>query len=326
MSENQITATQDAGLYEKQIEAISLHKKILANGQIAAEALVEFSKDLKQMRDSKLYLQLGLKSFDVYCEQAVHIGQRQAYKFIKALDEFGEQKLIENAGLGITKLAALATLCSEDREELMEQENVAQLSTRELEDKIAEYKKKCEQLTLAMESETIDKEDAAKKAERLHKEKVALETQLRQLEEENKALKDKPVETVAAELSEKDLLEIKSKIASELEEESKKKIERIKAESADVNAKSKELQKKSEEKIKALEQKISDLQASSKNNKSTPPPSENRELIKYHFNAIQTAFNSAAEMIGKLKDDEKEQFKKATLKLLDGCKNAVEGV
>lgn len=325
MSKEQII-TQESAISQKQIEAISLHKKILTNGQIAAEALVELAKNLKEMRDSKLYLELGLNSFDDYCEQAAHIGQRQAYKFIKALEELGEKKMLENSGLGITKLAALATLCAEDREALMEHEDVKQLNTRELEEKVAELKKKCEQLTLEIESEVFDKEGAEKETERLQEEKAKLEMQLRQLEEENKALKNKPVEVTAAKPSEKDLLEIKNKITSELEEAKKKEIAKIKADNDAANAKSKKLQEQSEEKIKQLEQKISDLQANAKKEKTAPPPSGNKELIKYHFNAIQTAFNDAAEMISGMQNEEKEQFKNATLRLLEKCKTAVEEV
>ena len=326
MNENHIANVSNMAMSEKQVKAISLHKQILTNGQIAAEALVELAKNLKEMRDSKLYIELGHESFDDYCEKSAHIRQRQAYKFIKALEEFGEQKLLENSGLGITKLAALATLCEEDRETIMSSENVQEMSSRELEEKIAELKKKCEQLTLDLDSESSDKEATDKENERLQEEKAKLEAQIKQLEKENKALRDKPAEANTAKPSEKELLEIKSKITSDLEKAKAEEIAKIRAENDAANVKSKKAQERAEEKIKKLEQQISDLQANTNKNKTASLPGGNKELIKYHFNAIQTAFNAAAELIGGLEIEEKSQFKKATLRLLDSCKNAVEGV
>lgn len=326
MTENHIFNISDTAMSEKQMEAVKLHKKILANGQIAAEAIVELAKNLKEMRDSKLYIEMGHECFDDYCEKSAHIRQRQAYKFIKALEEFGEQKLFENSGLGITKLAALATLCVEDRENIMSSENVQEMSTRELEEKIAELKKKCEQLTLELGDEVSDKESIDKQNERLQEEKAKLELRLKQLEEENKALRDKPLKTAPSEASENDILKIKKEITLELEEAKAKEIAKIKAENDAANAKSKKAQEQSEEKITQLEKQLEDLKANANKNKTLPPPNGNKELIKYHFNAIQTAFNSAAEIISGLQNEEKTQFKKATLKLLDNCKTAVEEV
>lgn len=316
---NKITAAENITLTEKQLKAAELHKQILVNGQVAADALVELAKNLKEMRDTKLYLELGFENFESYCECAAHIKQRQAYSFIKALEELGEQKMLENSGLGITKLAALATLCAEDRETLMEHENIEQLSTRELEEKIAELKKKCEQLSFDMESEQSISQE-------ISNERDKLEEKLRELEEENKKLRDRPIDITVAEPSEADIAKIKEDLSKELTQAKDKEIESLKKEKEAAVSESKKAsqeKEKSDNRIKELEKQVEVLQSTAKN---PPAGNSNKELLKYHFSAIQSGFNAAAEIIGSLDGAEKEKFKGAVLKLLQGCREAVEKV
>lgn len=348
---NKITAAENITLTEKQLKAAELHKQILVNGQVAADALVELAKNLKEMRDTKLYLELGFENFESYCECAAHIKQRQAYSFIKALEELGEQKMLENSGLGITKLAALATLCAEDRETLIEHENIEQLSTRELEEKIAELKKKCEQLSFDMESEQSISQE-------ISNERDKLEEKLRELEAENKKLRDRPIDIAVAEPSEADIAKIKENLSKELTEAKDKEIESLKKEkeaavnesknaSKELEAKIAELEKEREqlrydieteklsakssskerdklkEKVKEMEKQVEVLQSTAKN---PPEGNSNKELLKYHFSAIQSGFNAAAEIVGSLDGAEKEKFKGAVLKLLQGCREAVEKI
>lgn len=321
MNENHTANVPGTVMSEKQIKAISLHKKILTNGQLAAEALVELAKNLKEMRDSKLYIELGHESFDDYCEKSAHIRQRQAYKFIKALEEFGEQKLLENSGLGITKLAALATLCEEDRETIMSTKNVQEMSSRELEEEIAELKKKCEQLTFEIES----KEETAEEVKvRLEAEKQELAERLAMLEAENKSLKNKSAEVKAA-ANKEDIDKIKTTLIDEMEEMKEREIKKYKS---DKEAAEKE-KAKSDEKVRELEKQIADLQASTKAAKDVKnaSASSSKELLKYHFNSIQTAFNSAAEIIGKQeREEEKDKLKEAAKKLLNMCEAAIKEV
>ena len=55
---SKLTIPKGAELTENQVEAQKLHHRILANGQIAAEALVELAKNLREMRDSKAFKEL----------------------------------------------------------------------------------------------------------------------------------------------------------------------------------------------------------------------------------------------------------------------------
>lgn len=87
----------------------------MANAEIAAGALLEMCQGLKQMRDTKLYLQLNMPTFDAYCEDKVGIKARQAYTYISTYEKLGSTVLQSNANLGITKLELIAQLPAPDR-------------------------------------------------------------------------------------------------------------------------------------------------------------------------------------------------------------------
>lgn len=97
-------------LSEEQNEALNLHYEIIAKGNLAASAMVDFCQNLKRMRDERKYLLLGHETFEEYVEQDVGIKQRQAYTYIQALESLGEKYLQSNASLGISKLGMLAAL------------------------------------------------------------------------------------------------------------------------------------------------------------------------------------------------------------------------
>lgn len=101
------------------------------------------ARDLRTMRDEKLYADLGYETFEGYAESAVGIKRRQAYKFISALGVLESVGSVQStAQLGIEKLAAIASLPDPDREEFIaepqpipstgETKRVEDMTTREL--------------------------------------------------------------------------------------------------------------------------------------------------------------------------------------------------
>ena len=76
--------------YEK---ALSLDKKIKANAQIAQESLYEVCKGLKEMRDGKLYKELGYQNFEDYSENEVGITRMQSHRFVKIAESFTEENV-----------------------------------------------------------------------------------------------------------------------------------------------------------------------------------------------------------------------------------------
>lgn len=141
---NEITTVNQTSLEFQ--GAMELHTRIITSGNIAATAMVEMCKNLKQMRDRRQYIHLGYNTFEGYCEQMANIKARQAYTYISTIERLGESVLQSNAGLGITKLELLAQLPEDKREEVADA--AAEMSTRELKEKIAELTRAQEQISM----------------------------------------------------------------------------------------------------------------------------------------------------------------------------------
>lgn len=146
---------------ERQKRAVKLTRQIISNGNIAASCMVEMGRDLKTVRDERLFSEMGYESFEEYCEKKVGVGKRHGYNFIQVFERFGEEKLAQLQGLGITKLLDMAKLDDEEVSDLMQNNNVAELSTRELSAKVEEYRNKYEQLTLQLEEEKSKNAESA---------------------------------------------------------------------------------------------------------------------------------------------------------------------
>lgn len=173
---------------ERQDRAAQLTQRIMANGKIAASSMIEMGRDLKTVRDERLFTEMGYENFEEYCEKKIGIGKRHGYNFIQIYEKFGEEKLQQLQGLGITKLLEIAKLDDEDAEDLMRNNDVSGLSTRELSAEVEKYKNKYEQLTMLLE------EEKSKNAE-----SASLESQVEELkrfaamlnDDYNKVLKEK---------------------------------------------------------------------------------------------------------------------------------------
>lgn len=98
-------------------KAVALHRRITANAQAAQESLYEMCKALKEMRDGKLYKELGFQNFEDYCENEVGVSRFMAYKYIS----IAELKNVESIQqIGVTKLSLLAKLDEPQREEIQQ--------------------------------------------------------------------------------------------------------------------------------------------------------------------------------------------------------------
>ena len=118
--------------------AIELNQKILITAQAAQQNLYDMCVMLKQMRDDKLYKELGYQNFEDYCESEVGFGREQGRKYISIIEN------VKNANsswhFGVTKLALLATLSEPEQDQLQQTVNLEDTSVRELKAEIARLK------------------------------------------------------------------------------------------------------------------------------------------------------------------------------------------
>lgn len=296
-------------LSEEQNEALNLHYEIIAKGNLAASAMVDFCQNLKRMRDERKYLLLGHETFEKYVEQDVGIKQRQAYTYIQALESLGEKYLQSSASLGISKLGMLAALPWYERREVEENNDVAEMSTRELKETISKLHEAQEQLTLI----TAERDELAKSSQ----EHEDLSDTVRRLREELKAASEKPAATVMREPTAE---EIKQYTVDAIEKErAKAKKDREKAiaeaekrvrDAAEKSAadelgrKTEELEKKYKAVLDAAEKEKSELvgrlEKVEKDAKLTASP----EVAKFsvYFDSIQKYINVMRDIIASMDD------------------------
>lgn len=137
----------EIGLRPEQ-EAVLLTERIKDNGRTAVNAVCNIGKDLRRMKNGGLYVHLGYATFEDYAEKEFDLKRRQAYLYISVYEKLGEDFVQSNAQLGITKLAMLTTVNAEERAEIIENNDVKAMSTKEFDELLAKYKEQGEQLSM----------------------------------------------------------------------------------------------------------------------------------------------------------------------------------
>lgn len=169
------------------IKAQELDRRIKTSAQLAQQSLYEMCKGFKEMRDSKLYKELGYSTFEDYCEQETGFKRSQAYNYIKVIEKLPEDFVHSSGQIGVKKLYLLSSLSEEERTEITENTDLENTSVRELEQQIR-------QIRAEKDKAVADKSAAAQQAKSLEKAKNALSQQIAALEAEIKELENRPVE------------------------------------------------------------------------------------------------------------------------------------
>lgn len=95
----------------------------------------------------------------------------------------------------------------------------------------------------------------------------------------------------------------------------------IKEYEADIDAKESEISKLSE-KLEAANAENEKLHADAK--KASPPPAGNKELLKFHFEALKSAYIGAVEVLERFDVNEREKYKTALIKISEDIRAAAE--
>lgn len=199
-------------------EAQELDTKIKVYANAAWMNLVESCKCLKRMRDTKLYEQLGYKTFGEYTEQSLNIKERQAYTYISTLEKQGEAFLQLNASLGITKIALLSNIPAPDRQEFVENNDLAGMTVEEVKALVAENDAKGEQIGMledSLKDITEERDDTAQDLS-------AAEKKIEELEAELERERNRPVEVAVKEPDTETIAKIRAEAKAEAEKELKK--------------------------------------------------------------------------------------------------------
>ena len=300
---NSMTVTASGNITKEHSEALALHQRILVNANTAVACWTETCKDLKRMRDAKLYTALGFDSFSDYTEQALGIKERQAYTYIQALEKLGGKFLEQNAEIGITKLSLLTAVPVMERQELVDNNDIAGMSVAEVKKLVAENDEKGEQISLLnekIENLTEESDEKQKDIDFAEKRIAELEKELEQ--ERNKPAVTEVREIEVSQISDEEIAEIKSKAEDDIRKE--------------FEAEKKELKKQAaEEKKKAVEQykqQLADLDTAKKEALERAAELEKRlavtsspETVKFtfYFDSLQNAYGKLFESLSKIKEE-----------------------
>lgn len=162
--------------------AYSLDKKIKANAQILQETIFELGKSLIEMRDGKLYKELGYQNFAEYCENEVGMKRRQSYCYISIVENLPEDFVHSSAQIGVKKLSLLSRLDEVTRNEIVKNTDVSGTSVKELERQIKELKGENDKLRQTEEKYIEEVEKAKKELQKAEEESFSLQQQIEELE------------------------------------------------------------------------------------------------------------------------------------------------
>lgn len=231
----------------KRAEAEYLHYEILRNGNDAAEAMCSLALNLKKMRDERLYMELDYDSFEDYTEKAVGLKKSQAYDYIKALETLGEDVFRSTGRLGITKVKALCAFSPAQAEKFVSENDVDEMTVRELKAKVEELTKQGEQLSLDLDNAKSSNDEELQK---LRDEIYDLEVSNERLEQENTELKNKPTEVAVREPSEEEIADYSKKAVDEATKEYTQKLADAEKARKSAEKQLKDAEKKHSEELK----------------------------------------------------------------------------
>lgn len=288
-------------------QAVELHQKILISANLAQQNLWDMCTSLKQMRDGKLYKELGYSNFEDYCETEVGMKKSNAYRYISILEKVDTKNVPPVGQIGVKKLALLATLSTEQQAEVAHNVNLEDTTYKELKaeidklksekqelsDKSADY---CKQMMNAKQAQQQAEEQADNLQQIINSNRTKLDSlkaENKELSDEVEELRNRPIEVTPVDNSDSER-RLQETIKS-LERENIKRNEELERQyREDEQAVRKMLEKDKQNAIAELtaeyEEKLKALQ-------QAQPQSEtdDKEVFKAYFKTAYDSFNRMVE-------------------------------
>ncbi len=183
-------------------KALSLNRKIKANAQILADMIFELGSQLKEMRDDKLYKELGYKNFEEYCKVEIGFTSRQGRDYISIAENLGDdEKWKSTSTFGVQKMALISKLNESQREQLQETVDLEDITVKQLQEEVKKLKAENTELkeTISSTNDLVAtcKNDNAVLRAKNSEQITALNEQIGQLENQIKELENRPIDVVA---------------------------------------------------------------------------------------------------------------------------------
>ena len=279
------------------IKAVELDRRIKTSAQLAQQSLYDMCMGFKEMRDSRLYKELGYSEFNDYCKSETGFSDRQVYNYISIVEKLPKELVNSSSLIGVKKLTLLTKLSEDERSELTENTDLENTSVRELEEKVKQLKIKADKADML--SGRLD--DMNGICDRISKQRDKTELRIRQLEAEIKELESRPIE-VAVETDSKEVANLKdamrrvdldwSEKYSKLEEDSLK-------DRRELLQKAEQAEKDKQDKLSQLREELDRTKAEYEKKLSgkteITPTQDDKAIFKAY---LSTAVDSVTRLVG----------------------------
>lgn len=276
------------------IKAAELDRRIKTSAQLAQQSLYDMCMGFKEMRDSRLYKELGYSDFGEYCEQETGFSRMNVYNYIRVAEKLPQDFVNSSLQIGVKKLTLLAKLSDEERTELAENIDLESTTVKELKAKIDILQNERDR---AMESNA----EVSHQVFMADKKVLEMKNKVTQLEAEIKELESRPIE-VAVETDSKEVANLKdamrrvdldwSEKYSKLEEDSLKDRRELlqKAEQAEKDKQDKLSQLRAE-----LDRTKAEYEKKLSGKADTAPVQDDKAIFKAY---LSTAVDSVTRLVG----------------------------
>lgn len=194
-------------------KAVELHNKILVSAQLAQNNLWEMCSGLKEMRDSKLYKELGYQNFEEYCGAEFNMTARNARNYISIIENISDENRKTFSAFSSSKLMLLSTLSEENQQKITAENDVESMTVKQLEAEVRKLKEENEELEKAVDNSDFNLNLAKTQIKHLEEEKQSYQTTIDEQADYIREIESRPVEVAVAEPSD-DVRRLKETIKS----------------------------------------------------------------------------------------------------------------
>ena len=209
-------------------KALDLHNRIMVSAQLVQTNLWDMCNGLKEMRDGKLYKELGYQNFEEYCGTEFNMSAGNARRYISIIENIPAENRALMHGFGMTKLSLLSTLSEADQQKITAANDVSDMTVKELEAEIKKLKGINDKLNIDKEHLEEDLDDRDHEIRKIKGTLKDIDDQNIELRNEIKELRSRPIDVTAAEPSD-DVRQLKETIKN-LERTSEKQVDQLQEE------------------------------------------------------------------------------------------------
>ena len=305
-------------LTEQRKNAIKLNEEIILKAQLVDEHLYDMCVMLKQMRDEKLYKELGYDTFEDYCKNGVGFSRMHIHRLISISENV--KNVTSMLHLGTTKLALLSSLSESQQEEIKQTVNLEETSVRELKaecDRLKAANKKAESNLKSLQTELDNEKKSNEELLSLRFDKERAEMQLKRTKEELEAANDKitALENKPAEIE----------IVVQEDTKAKETIKQLESQLSEKDFRhAHELEEQKQQYQEQIESLESQLEQARNIPAETVTIKDDKGIFKAYYSAALSSFENLLKFVADC--SEKDFCIEKAEKLLEICKEKLGGI